>query len=233
MAATDQTQLTADEVIDKHLAAMGGRDAIAKLTSRRSTGTVTVSTPNGDLSGPVEILTKAPNKTRFKVELDLTPAGVNQKMTVEQKFDGVAGWMLDSMQGDRQITGNQLENMKNNVFPSPLLNYKAAGTKVEVQPRETVDGKSLIVLLVTPKAGSATRLYFDPDTFLLARTKATVNTPEMGDLEQLVVFSDYRTQDGLKLPFQWINTNPAQSITFKMDKVEHNVAIDDAVFVVK
>ena len=231
--AAMQSQPTADEVIEKHLAAIGGRDVLSKLTSRRATGTVSVSTPAGDLSGPAELLSKAPNKVRVRIELDLTPMGLNQKLTVDQKFDGTTGWILDSMQGDRQVTGNQLENMRSNTFPSPLLNYKSAGTKVELEPREQIAGKSLIVLLVTPKAGSVIRLYFDPDTFLLVRSRATINTPEMGDIEQIVELSDYRTQDGMKIPFQSVNTNSAQTITIKLQKIEHNVPIDDAVFSVK
>ena len=34
-----------DAIIDKHLAAVGGRAALGKLTSRRSTGTITLTTP--------------------------------------------------------------------------------------------------------------------------------------------------------------------------------------------
>ena len=48
-----------DSVIEKFLAASGGRDAISKLTSRRSTGTVAVSTPAGDIQGTIQIEGKA------------------------------------------------------------------------------------------------------------------------------------------------------------------------------
>jgi outer membrane lipoprotein-sorting protein len=232
-AAAAGRQATADQVIEKHLAALGGREAVAKITSRRATGTVSVGSPAGDLTGPVELLSKAPNKARVLITLDLTPAGMADKMTIEQKFNGTSGWMLNSMQGNQEITGNQLDNMKNNGFPSPFLNYKTTGAKLEVQPNETVAGKSMIVLLFTPKSGSAVRFYFEPDTYLLAGTKFTVNSPELGDLEQTSQLSDYRTVDGVKVPFQIVNVNAVQSVTIKLQKVEHNVAIDDAVFTAK
>jgi outer membrane lipoprotein-sorting protein len=228
--ASSGAQATADEIIEKHLAALGGREALAKLTSQKAVGTMTIGTPNGDLTGPVEMLSKAPNKARVVIQLDLTPVGMSDKMVIEQKFNGTAGWMLNSIQGDQEITGNQLENMRSNSFPTPLLNYKAGGAKVELQPRENVDGKSLLVVLYTPKTGSAVRMYFDPETFLLVRTKMTVNTPEMGDLEQTRDLSDYRTVAGIKSPFTMVNINPAQSITIKISTIEYNVAIDDAVF---
>ena len=43
---------TADEVIEKHLAAIGGRAALAKLESRLMVGTITLSTPGGEVTGP-------------------------------------------------------------------------------------------------------------------------------------------------------------------------------------
>jgi hypothetical protein len=227
---------TADEIVEKHLAAMGGRAALSKITSRRSTGTITISTPNGDLKGPCEIDVKAPNKNRAYMELDMTPFGVAQKMVVEQRFDGETGWGLNSLQGDAQITGDQLLNMRNNVFPSSLLNYKAAGTKLEVLPSEKSGDRTLIVLQATPKAGPVVRLYLDSQTYLLVRTYAKYYSAVVGaDVEQTGELSDYRTVDGVKVPFHIVNANvnanASQTGTIILSKVEHNVTFDDALFV--
>ncbi len=224
---------TADEVIEKHLAAMGGRAALTKLTTRKATGTVTITTPGGNITGPIEISSKSPNKTLAFMKLDLSPLGVTETMVLQQKFDGTNAWMLNSLQGDTQITGNQLENMRNATFPTPLLNYKATDAKVELLPKATVAGKEYLALRLTPKSGSAVTMYFDPATYLLMRTSAKVNTPEMGELDNSSEVSDYRDVGGIKVPFVVINANQAQSVTIKLDKVEHNVAIDDAIFSAK
>ena len=55
---------TADEVVARSLAAIGGRAALGKLKSRLTTGTITLSTPAGDIEGSVELLNAAPNKSR-------------------------------------------------------------------------------------------------------------------------------------------------------------------------
>ena len=55
---------TPDEIVDKTLTALGGRAALGKLTSRSSTGTMTISTPAGELSGTIEVLSARPNKSR-------------------------------------------------------------------------------------------------------------------------------------------------------------------------
>jgi outer membrane lipoprotein-sorting protein len=224
---------TPDEVVEKHLAALGGRAALAKLTSRKSIGTVTIATPAGNLTGPIEISLKAPNKTRAKMELDLTALGGPGAVTVEQKFDGTAGRSTNSMQGDVEITGNQLQNMRNNTFPTPLLTYKEAGTKLEVLPKEQVGGRDAIVLLITPKAGPPVRFFLDAETYLVVKAVVKSSSPDMGDFDQISEPSDYRTVDGVKVPFAVKTTNPAQNLTIKLDKVEHNVALDDAIFAVK
>ncbi len=229
--ATVAAAQTVDEIVEKHLAATGGRDALGKLTTRKATGMITITTPNGDLSGPVELYSKAPNKTRAVMSLDLSALGVAEKMTLDQKFDGTAGWALNSLQGDNEITGNQLDNMKNSVFPGQLLNYKETGLKVELLPRETLAGKSVIVLLVTPKVGSVARVFMDAESFLVVRTTAKVNVPQAGgDMEQTADLSDYRAIDGVKVPLMTVNSTPIQTVTIKLDTVAHNVIIDNAMF---
>jgi len=222
---------TADEIIEKHLAAMGGREALSKLTSRRVTGTITVGTPNGDLTGPIEIDSKAPNKARAYFELDLSSLGAG-KLTVERKFDGTKGWTLDSMQGESEITGSQLETMKAAMFPSPLLNYKAIGMKVELMPSQPLNGKNALVLKLTPKSGPPVTLMLDPGTYLPMRTSVVVNVPELGgDTEQATELSDYRTVDGIKEAFTVTIINTAQTSVVKLVKVEHNVALADSLFI--
>ena len=224
---------TADAVAEKYLAAMGGRDALGKLTSRRVTGTVVFNTQGTELNGPYEVSTKAPNKVRVLIKLDLTPAGLAEMMTIEQKFDGVSGVTTNTMQPSVTIAGSQLEHMKNNAFPSPLLNYKAAGMKLELLPKEQLGGRDATVMVATPKTGPSMKLYFDPDTGLLLRSVVRLSTPDQGDIEQVSEPSDYRVVDGVKVPFKIVNTSPNQTITIKIEKVEHNITLDDSIFVAK
>jgi outer membrane lipoprotein-sorting protein len=221
---------TADEVIEKHLAASGGRAAYAKIMSRVGTGAITVTTPVGDLSGTIEVFSKKPNKTRTLIKLDLTALGAGQ-MTSDQRFDGNTGYVMDSLQGDRAIEGGQLEAMKNGSFPSPLLSYKEMGTALALGEKQKVGGKDAYVLTMTPKAGPATKLFIDADSFMLVRTSVTLNVPQLGgDIEQVVDFSDFRDVDGIKIPFITKSSNPAQTVTATISSVKHNVDIDDASF---
>ena len=223
----------ADAVIEKYLAALGGRDVLSKLTSRRATGTVLFNAQGNDINGTYEVSTKAPNKVRVQIKLDLSPMGVPDPMMIDQRFDGTAAMTMNSMQGNTTIDGNQLEHMKNNAFPSPLLNYKTNGMKFEVLAKEQVAGRDATVLVATPKVGPSMKLYFDPESGLLVRSVVRLNSPEQGEIEQMSEPSDYRTVDGVKVPHKIVNTSPGQTVTITITKVENNVALDDAIFVPK
>jgi hypothetical protein len=117
---------TADEIVERALAAAGGRAAHAKLRSRRATGTIALGTPAGDMSGTVEMLNEAPNKARALVQVDLSSLGAG-KLVIDQRFDGLSGYVLDSLNGNREITGNQLETMRGGSFSQSSVELQAAG----------------------------------------------------------------------------------------------------------
>jgi len=227
--STAQAQ-TADEVVEKHLAAIGGRAVLAKATSQVATGAAVVSTQGIDLSGPVEIYRKAPNKSRSFVRLDLSAVG-GTELTVEQRFDGKTGFVSNSMQGDREITGEQLQAMLNNTFPSSLLNYKEAGGKIELVGTDKVGDRGVHVLLYAPKAGPASRLFIDAETFDVLRTVTKLNVPEAGgDVEQTIDVGDFRTVSGIRLPFRVTTVSTTQTVSITLAKIEINAAVDDAMF---
>lgn len=220
---------TADEIIEKHLAAIGGRAALGKLTSRSMAGTITLSTPGGELSGPFEILSQAPNKSRTLITLDLTALGAG-KMIFDERFDGTTGYVIDTLQGNRDITGNQLENLKNEVFPTPFLDYKARGATVELGGKEKVGDRDAYLLTLRSKTGPATRRYIDAESYLEVRVVSMVSAPQVGDFEQTMDFLDQRDVDGLKIPFQVRGTSSFQTFTVNITKVEHGLTIDQSVF---
>jgi len=221
---------TADEIVEKHLAAMGGRAALSKLTSQVTSGTILVSAQGADIPGTIEISKKAPNLSRTLMKLDLSSVG-GSEMIVDQRCDGKAAFASNSLQGDREITGDQLQNMLNASFPSPLLAYKEAGGKVEAQGTDTVGGRPVLALLYTPKAGPASRLFIDAETFLVVRSVTKINVPEAGgEVEQRTDVGDYRAVGGVKTAFSVTVTGAAQTVVITFAKVEFNVPIDDAVF---
>lgn len=228
-AALAQGQ-TADEIAEKYLAAIGGRAALEKLSSRVMTGTISVSTPAGDLTGSVEVYNKGPLKSRQIVKIDASQFGLGQILQ-DQRFDGTTGYAIDTVNGNREITGDQLEMARNNPFPTPLLKYREIGAKLELQGREKAGERDAYVLRLTPKAGPPMRIFVDAETYLMLKTVVTINVPQIGgDVEQSVNASDYRDVAGVKVPYQIRSINQFQTVSVTATKIEHNTAIDDSMF---
>ena len=221
---------TADEIVEKHLSALGGRAVLSKVTTQVASGTVAISAQGADIGGSIEISRKAPNRSRTLMKLDLSSVG-GSEMIVDQRCDGKTAYASNSLQGDREITGGPLQNMLNASFPSPLLTYKEAGAKVELQGPDKVGGRAVAVLLYTPATGAATRMFFDAETFLIARSVTKLDVPEAGgEIEQTSDLGDYRVVDGIRVPFSVTLTSPAQTVAITLSRVEINTTLDDAIF---
>jgi hypothetical protein len=221
---------TADEIIEKHLAALGGRTALNNLKSRSMKGTIALSTPVGELTGPIEVLNQVPNKTRTFIQLDLSGLGLG-KVVQDQRFDGTSGYVIDTMQGNRDITGDQLESMKNAQWPNPLLNYKEMGATVELAGKEKAGDRDAYVLIGRPKAGPVIRQYIDAETYLPIKTVTKIMVPQLGtEVEQVTETSDFKAVDGVKVPFQIKTTSSLQTLVVTVTQIEHNKAIDPSLF---
>ena len=227
--ASAQTPPSVDEVVDKSLAAIGGRAVLAKNTTRSIAGKIAVSTDAGEIPGTIEGVNQAPNKMRRVISLDLSALG-GDKATIEQRFDGTTGFVMDSMRGDMTLSGSQLENLKNTIFPSPLLDYKTRGTKVVLGGKDKVGDREVYALSVQPATGPVTRLFVDAQSYLPVRAIVTLEVPELGSQEQTTDFSDYRDVDGVKVPFGIKISSAIQTIRITVTKVEQNVKLDPAVF---
>ena len=135
------------------------------------------------------------------------------------------------MQGNRDITGSQLDNLKASAFPHVFLTYKSMGMSVKLGATEKVANRDAYLLTFQPPTGNPLRQYVDAETFLPTRSIIRAELPQMGEIEQWIDPSDVRELDGVKVPFKLTLTNSMQTIAFTFSKIEHNVAVDDKMFV--
>ncbi|MGH9147211.1 MAG: hypothetical protein ACRD1Q_10915, partial [Vicinamibacterales bacterium] len=120
------------------------------------------TSPVGELSGTIEVFVKAPNKSRTLVKLDLSAVGGGQVVS-DQRFDGATGYVIDTFNGNREITGSQLDALRNASFPSPLLNYRENGSAAALST-EKVGEKDAHVIQLSPKTGPQIRMFIDAET---------------------------------------------------------------------
>ncbi|PYS43133.1 MAG: hypothetical protein DMF71_07830 [Acidobacteria bacterium] len=225
--SNEDARKKADEVLANYVAALGGRVALEKITSRTAKGSFEVS--GIAMSGPVEMYAKAPN-------LMLMVLMMLGQETFKDGFDGRVGWEQNPDDGITDKTGLELGSATRDAdFYQPLklrlqypnLIFKGTG-RVSLGRGGTgkMEEREALVL-EAPRNGSPRRFYFDTVTGLLLRTEEW-NAP--GKITEAFEYQDYRDVDGVKVPFT-IHIIQDLHFTFELTEVKHNVSIDDAIFV--
>jgi len=212
--------LTVDRIIERYQEAVGGPAAWQKLTSRASMGTVEV--PSMNLSGTVVIHEKAPDKILTIIIM----AG----SAFRQGFDGSVGWAEDPQDGLRELTGPELAEAKRQAdFYGPLDMHKQYTRLVSVGTEKVGDREAYVLEASLPEGGQPDKLYFDSQSGLPVRIVSQHRTLK-GVLELQEEFSDYRSVDGVMLPFTLSQAGAGPGFTVKISDVHHNLAFEDSEF---
>ena len=82
-----------------------------------------------------------------------------------------------------------------------------------------------MIIVCKVKAGGVMRHAFDNTTGLLA-----MQDIEAGSLKLHISYDDYRTVDGVKLPFRTHIDIPGATIKYDASSISHNRPVDSAIF---
>lgn len=212
-------ELTAQQILDRYVQAIGGRAAWEKLKTRISMGTIEI--PSMSLSGTVLVHEKAPNRMLMVVIL----AG----SAFRQGFDGTVGWSDDPVNGTRVKSGAALEEMRRDADFYHPLHLQQIYSKFAVEGTKKINGRDACVLEATLPDGGADKMYFDKESGLVVRIETQAHTSD-GVQSFVEDIEDYRQVDGVKLPFTVHQTNAASSYTIHFGDVHHNTELDDSEF---
>jgi outer membrane lipoprotein-sorting protein len=216
---------TVDELIAKTAVARGGLAKLRAVQTVRLTGNFE---SGGMQAGFVEVA-KRPNQLRRDITI--------QGMTLIQAYDGHTGWQIVPFTGKTDpevMTGDDLKSIQEEAdTDGPLLDYKLKGNKIELVGKEKVAGRDAYNLKVTLSNGTVRNIFLDAETLLTTKTtgKATRGGMELSIESSL---SDYREANGIMVPFTvqvQVQGGDGQSQKITFDKVEFNVPVDDAVFI--
>jgi hypothetical protein len=177
-------------ILDKHVAAIGGRQAILAHKSTHAVGTLAM--PSTGLTGALEIFGAHPNKTLLKISI----GGVGE---VLEGFDGTHGWSLSPMTGPMLLEGRQLDEKRfDSEFYSDLRSesrYASVTTLEQVD----FDGRPCYKVRLVRKSGGEDIEFYDVATGLKAGTITTRET-QMGTVTGTTTESEYRKFGNLLQP---------------------------------
>lgn len=209
---------TADEIVDKHLAAIGGKENWKKINSIVSAGNLKVQGAEVDVT-----LTILNGKG---MRQDISVMG----MTGYQIMTPTAGWNYMPFQGQSKPEAVTEEDLKLGAdqldAQGVFVDYKDKGHIVEYLGKDDVEGTETHKLRLTHKSGKVETVFIDPVSYYIIRTvtKQKANGQEM---EVTTNLSNYKKLDsGIVLPMSIGLPFGEMVIT----KVEVNKPVDEKIF---
>ena len=216
-AGSSTIQLTANQIVDKYVQALGGAAAIQKLSSLVEKGTI-------DLGGnvlPLEITAKAPDKRIFVMRF---PNGASVTA-----YDGHSAWVALPATPPRDLYGGDYEGAKLEAdfyFP---LNIRKVFTELRMEQPEKINDRETNVIAALNEGKPPVKLYFDQQSGLLVRIVYYTESP-IGLSPTQTDFYDYRDAGGVKIPFRWTSGKMVGRNAITIEKVEVNVPVEDEKF---
>jgi hypothetical protein len=219
---------SADQILDKYLAALGGVERLAKVTSYVATGTSQGFRGFGG-GGTVQIFAKAPDQRATIIKFD---ASIGRQDAI-RSFDGKSGWVSAPLSVVPQyvLGGSELDGARIDAqlaFPAQI---KTVLTQLRVGHPDYLDGREVEVVQGNGMRGLVATLYFDKQTGLLVRMVRFAGTP-IGRAPTQVDFADYRDVPGagIKMPYRWTFGWLDGRDTLTIKDIRVNVPVDAGVF---
>jgi PDZ domain-containing protein/aspartyl protease len=208
----------ATQVVDRYVAAIGGRAAVAAEQSVHTKCTIEAFAFRGTL----ETWTQRPDRTASQTALG--------PFTLKDGYDGAKAWRIDQNGKLSLRDGKDLEDEKGSAWfeNGRWLDADQGGGSITVRGQERDSTGAWVVLEVKGPVGRVRALWFNTTTHLLDRvvTKSDQHT-------LTTRLSDYRNTGGILRPHRQeasVADLPANNLTVTVDSLWVNEATDPARF---
>lgn len=196
----------ARELVARHVAASGGREAFLQHQFFRAKGRFEM--PAAGMTGELDIAGAQPNLVSMKI----TIPGAGEML---QGFDGKHGWSMDPFQGPRLIEGDELAQMMDEAEFASVLRESGNIASMETTEKVKLSEEECYKVKITWKSGRETFDCYSVTSGLLIGGFARQESP-MGSVEAVTEFKDYKEFGGIKQPTTVILSvmNQQQVMTF-------------------
>jgi hypothetical protein len=219
LATVGVSAQTVDEVIDKYITALGGKEKLMALNTLKIVSTMTTQ------GQELELTTTILKDFGGRVEIAVPGVGEGYQIVTKTK-----GWVYLPFAGQsapQAMPEQQLKEGQSMLdLQGPLFNYKEKGHKVELMGKELVDSVECYKVKLSHSSGSTLLYYIDTKNHYRIKM-ATVETVNGASKESATLYSDFRrTPEGNLFPYQQTSSKGVMRIM----AVVVNPVVDDTIF---
>lgn len=215
---------SADQIVEKYIAARGGVKKIRSILALRETGRMT---SGADRQAVVVRELKRPGRSRFEITA--------QGTTGVFASNGKKGWKMSPFDGDVEPKPLPEEAVQEAIeqadIEGPLVDWKAKGHQIELVGRETVGAHEAYKLKMTLKSGATRFEYIDVKSWHRVRADST-RTLRGVPTKVTMTFDDFKKTGGVAFAhlIEVETEGRPQKVRVVVDTIEINPTIDDARF---
>ena len=212
---------TADEVIDKYVTALGGKEKLLSLKSVKKVGSLNVQ--------GMDVGLKITRVQGVGSRNDISVPGMGEGFQV---VNPIKGWDFMPFMGQtspEEVSGDKLKSSLSLLdIQGSLVNYKEKGSQVEMSGKEKVENAECYKLKLTDKQGVISTLFIDSKSNYLVKSIITAKSSN-GDINTELSFGDFKkTDEGYIFPFSEVMDRG----TIIFTSIETNKPVDEKIFTV-
>ncbi|MEO6668092.1 MAG: hypothetical protein ABIN36_01365 [Ferruginibacter sp.] len=204
---------TADEVVNKYIETMGGKEKLAALKTVKM---------NGSMSAQGMDIPMVITKTQLVgMRLDIELMG----NSYYQLANTTKGKMfMPGMEEAQDMDDETFKSVASQMdIQGGLFNYKEKGSTLELVGTEKIDGKEAYNLKLTYKTGKVTNFYIDKTTNQIVRSASKGPDGNMAESN----FSDYKqNKDGYWFPYSVATSRG----TIVFSTIDTNITVDQKIY---
>ena len=223
---------TVDQLIDRYVAALGGADNLAKVSSRVLKGTLA---NYGHLD---QVHQERAYTTRTPIEIYFKGADRRQVVTKNIAGDalvtssGTAGWNKANPTANAvPMRTDQIELARLESIVTAPAQIKQLLTNLRVEGEEKVGANSTWVLSGRATMLPVVKLYFDKESGILLSALYQQQSNYCCHVFR-VDYTDYWPVNGVRMPSRWTINGPRESVlVYEITDVQVNAPVEDSRFI--